>query len=253
MARRGTLCIVLAAALLAAVAHSAPLRGDDSFDWRKEMPECIGPVRGAGNCTGGDVYLVTAAVLSDRFCISSNGTERVQLSAQDILSCGQNYGCGGSDVDAAFDVTETGIVNEACFPYTAGAAGQAVPCGAKCQNGKVYRADYKTYTRATGVSGIQNLVRASGPAEGAMTLYIDMYNYKSGVYIHSPGAGPMGMEISLRIVGWGTADDGTPFWIASAPFFGPAWGMGGYIWVRMGTDECGIESIGAYAIEPILE
>lgn len=44
----------------------------DSFDWREKMPECIHAVRNQGKC-GSCWAHSSSEVVSDRFCIHSNG------------------------------------------------------------------------------------------------------------------------------------------------------------------------------------
>lgn len=57
-----------------------------TYDLREAWASCIEPIYSQGNCTAAYAF-ATASVLSERFCISSNGDQVVSLSAQDILSC----------------------------------------------------------------------------------------------------------------------------------------------------------------------
>lgn len=53
----------------------------DSFDWRTEKAECIHPVRDQGHC--GSCWAHSASeVVSDRFCIKSNGKINETFSPQ---------------------------------------------------------------------------------------------------------------------------------------------------------------------------
>jgi len=58
-------------------------------------------------------------MLSDRYCIVSNGTIDVVMSPQDMLACDfHNTGCGGGVMIAAVDyLLDEGVVSEKCMPY----------------------------------------------------------------------------------------------------------------------------------------
>ena len=91
-----------------------------------------------------------------------------------------------------------------------------------------------------------------GPVQGFIAMYSDLYAYKSGVYSHSKDSFPVEVDVAVRLLGWGTAPDDTPYWIASTSQYGPDWGMNGFIWVKRGVDECKIESNGVYSTTPEL-
>ncbi|CAG9313972.1 unnamed protein product [Blepharisma stoltei] len=57
-----------------------------SFDARQQWPNCIHPIQNDDNCHAGWAF-AAADTLSDRFCIASNGTVNVVLSAAEIVLC----------------------------------------------------------------------------------------------------------------------------------------------------------------------
>jgi C1A family cysteine protease len=92
----------------------------DSWDPRTDdrTKKCIHPIRDQQQCGSCWAFGATEA-LSDRFCLAG---QDVILSPQDMVSCDyNNYGCNGGYMNLAWlYLRQTGVVSEACFPYTSG-------------------------------------------------------------------------------------------------------------------------------------
>ena len=92
----------------------------DSYDFRSDPKTvaCVQPVRKTGNCTASHT-LAAVSTVEDRMCISKDGTETFQLSAQDVVSCNdENYHCGGGYASKVFEYgAQFGFVKESCFEY----------------------------------------------------------------------------------------------------------------------------------------
>ena len=57
-----------------------------SFDWRYKASQCVHKIRNQGEC--GSCWAFGATLmLTDRFCVQSNGQINVELSTQDVISC----------------------------------------------------------------------------------------------------------------------------------------------------------------------
>ncbi|PAV64213.1 hypothetical protein WR25_12548 isoform B [Diploscapter pachys] len=112
----------------------------ESFDARLKWPLCwsihqIFNQAGCGSCWS----VSSAAVMSDRICIASNGTIQKQISVNDLTSCCTNCGgCEGTEwALSAFSYWKsTGIVSggsfgsgEGCRPYT-----KPPTCGGPCSS-----------------------------------------------------------------------------------------------------------------------
>ncbi|CAJ0583653.1 unnamed protein product, partial [Mesorhabditis spiculigera] len=112
----------------------------DSYDVRLEWSRCssvhIAPNQGGcGSCWS----VSAASTMSDRLCISTNGSEQSQLSAQQLTSCCANCGgCQGTHWAHSSFVywKEEGLVsggmygsNEGCRPYEI-----APNCGSPCSS-----------------------------------------------------------------------------------------------------------------------
>eukprot|EP00743_Colponemidia_sp_Colp-15_P000063 GILK01000076.1.p1 GENE.GILK01000076.1~~GILK01000076.1.p1 ORF type:complete len:320 (+),score=52.12 GILK01000076.1:34-960(+) len=213
-----------------------------SFDAREGAWKAyIHPVRDQQQCGSCWAFGATEA-FSDRLAIASNGKIDVVLSPEHLVSCDtQNYGCQGGYLDKAWDFIETtGVVSDACFPYTAG-SGVAPACASTCADGSswtTYKAKAGSVRQFTDVASIQLALMTNGPLEVAFSVYQDFFNYQSGVYSHVSGGLAGGHAVKL--VGWGS-DAGTDYWTI-ANSWGTGWGEQGFFRIKRGNNECGVES-----------
>jgi len=82
-------------------------------------------------------------VLSDRFCIASDGEVDVILSPEDMLECDtKDKGCNGGMLNRAWKfLTNVGITSDDCIPYISG-SGTVPQCKTQCANPSE---DFKLY------------------------------------------------------------------------------------------------------------
>jgi cathepsin B len=211
---------------------------DDSFDARAKWGAKVHPIRNQGQCGSCWAFGATEA-LSDRFAIETSSD--LILSPQHLVACDTgNYGCNGGYLNVAWNfMVRTGVMTDACFPYTSGTSGQDGDCKKTCADGstpKFYHA--KSTDHTTTVSATQQRIQLDGPVEAAFTVYEDFMSYKSGVYKHTTGRMLGGHAI--KAIGWGqTADTKVNYWIM-ANSWGPSWGDNGFFKIAMG--DCGIDS-----------
>lgn len=156
-----------------------------------------------------------------------------------MVSCDPNdYGCNGGYMDMAWEYLQnTGVVSDACFPYTAG-SGFAPACASKCTNGEAftkYKCASNSVRQSQGVEQIKSEIYTNGPVEAAFTVYEDFFSYSSGVYHHVSGGIAGGHAI--KVLGYGV-ENGTPYWLC-ANSWGTGWGMSGFFKIKQG--DCGIE------------
>ncbi|XP_018568310.1 tubulointerstitial nephritis antigen-like isoform X2 [Anoplophora glabripennis] len=226
------------------------------FDSEEKWPTFISGIQDQKWCAS-SWAVSTAAVASDRYAILSKGREKVQLSAQNLISCntkGQE-GCEGGHLDRAWSfVRYNGLVDEECFPYdatdkkcTIRKKGRLLDAGC---SPPLYKDRKNRYTvspayRLGNETDIMYEITRSGPVQATIKVYHDFFMYGGGIYKHTNllRTDKKGYH-SVRIVGWG--EENTPegvqkYWKV-ANSWGPYWGENGYFRISRGNNECEIES-----------
>ena len=104
----------------------------EEFSWREQMPQCLGVIEDQGDC-GSCWAFTSAGLLSDRFCIHTNGGVNVRLSPQEMVNCNyENYGCMGGYLITSIDyLMVEGAVSNTCMPYDEAAS----MCSYRCADG----------------------------------------------------------------------------------------------------------------------
>lgn len=212
------------------------------FDARTAWPNLIHPIRNQQRC--GSCWAFSASeVLSDRVAVAT-GKKSPVLSAEDLVSCDKgDMGCQGGQLPNAWNyIKETGLVTDACFPYTAG-EGKAATCATKCVDSESFtRTKAKSAYAINGVANMQKEIMTNGPIQVAFKVYKSFMTYKSGVYSkHFWELLPEGGH-AVKIVGWGT-ESGTDYWLV-ANSWDTTWGLDGFFKIKRGTNECGMETMG---------
>jgi len=216
----------------------------DEFDARKQWQEFIHPIRDQQQC--GSCWAFSASeVLSDRVAIASGKPSPV-LSAEDLVSCDKkDHGCGGGDMPDAWNyLTTTGIVTDACFPYSAG-TGHAPTCASRCVDSESFVRTKADHAYAiNGAVNMQKDLMENGPIQVGFLVYRSFMLYKSGIYHKHPKEQEEGGH-AVKIVGWGVAGHGkfSKYWTV-ANSWNTWWGEDGFFRIVRGRDECGIETMG---------
>lgn len=219
-----------------------------AFDWRNVNGQSyVSPIRNQGGC-GSCVAFGTCATIETTFRVQrGNPGLATDLSEAHLFYClaraqGYNCGTGWWPELALNNARDTGIADDACYPYT--------DVDQNCTN---LCADWQN--RVTKISAHHSLV--SNPAgmkewlstRGALTacfvVYNDFFSYSGGVYKHVTGAAAGGHCVS--IVGY---DDGLGCWICKNSW-GPGWGEGGFF--RIAYGDSGIDTWDVRAVDGIVE
>lgn len=237
----------------------------EAFDAAEKWKECpsLLEIRDQSNC-GSCWAIAAASAITDRYCTVLHQPD-MRISTASLLSCCFvcGLGCnGGWPTVAWLWWVWVGLATEECQPYpfppcSHHAESSKYPecpsdlyptpsCNTTCKN-SADTFELHTGTESYSVTGeeaYQRELMANGPFEVALTVYEDFLTYKSGVYSHTVGSQLGGHAVKL--VGWGVKD-GTPYWrIANS--WNSDWGDNGYILIRRGTNECGIEDSGVAGI-----
>ena len=215
-----------------------------SFDATQTWKGLVHPIRDQQRC--GSCWAFSASeVLSDRVAIATKKASPV-LSPEDLVSCDKSdNGCGGGRLPSAWAYLEnTGIVSDACLPYTAG-NGTAPRCSNECVDSESWTSSKVKAKNSYAINGVENMqkeIMTNGPIQVAFMVYKSFMSYKSGVYKKLwyeflPEGGH-----AVKIVGWGT-ENGVDYWLV-ANSWNTSWGLNGFFKIERGTNQCGIEKTG---------
>jgi cathepsin X len=194
----------------------------------------------------------TTSALNDRISIVRKGQwPEVTLAPQSLINCEGGGDCdGGSHGDAYQYMQQTGIPDETCVPYQ---ATNGLPCTPTCQtcwpsakgascvqvnNFNLFKVD--EFDFVSGADDMKKEIMARGPIACGVDATDGFDAYTGGIY--SEFTFPEINHI-ISVVGWGTADDGSQYWIGRNSW-GTYWGEGGWFRIVMGNSyyNLGIET-----------
>jgi len=212
-------------------------------DWRRNGS--VTRVRNQGQCGSCWAFSAVGALEGQHFRKTKNLTE---LSEQNLVDCSWSYGnegCGGGDMDSAFNyVFKTkGIDTEASYPYEAR--------DGRCRFNKTnIGANDTGYTDIP--EGDESALVAALATIGPISVAIDanhpsFQNYKRGIY-YEPECSSTDLDHGVLAVGYGVDPDGSKYYIVKN-----SWGLGfgdnGYILMARDRDNnCGIATAASYPL-----
>ena len=208
------------------------------FDARERWPRCarvVGTALDQGKC-GSCWAVATAAVLTDRACIATNGAlgggggGGEFLSASQLLSCGAADGCEGGDERDAFEYAKThGVVTggaygdeSTCAPYLFDACQHPCeksptpecpsscvrPKGTRVEDAPAYRVKEIVSCPERDYSCVAKEIATRGPVTSyAGTIWGEFYLYDGrGVFASSGDERVRGENHGghvVKLIGWG--------------------------------------------------
>lgn len=204
----------------------AMLRAPSSVDWRKKG--VVSPVKNQKHCGSCWAFAATEAIES---AYALKGHSVPELSPQQIVSCSQRNGCQGGSPTRAYQYVEKagGMETERAYPYTSGSTNSGGSC--KFNKAKLSAVRVTGYMNAG--RGSESTMRSALAAHGPMSVCLDAHSwqhYRGGV-LTSCGRST---DHCVSVVGY-TSD----YWIVRNSW-GTSFGDNGYIYLKMGSDMCGI-------------
>jgi C1A family cysteine protease len=216
-----------------------------AFDWRNVNGQnYITPIRNQGGC-GSCVSFGSTATVEGTFRVQrGNPNLNVDLSEASLFFCigpatGASCGGGWYMIPAMDGYKNTGVPDEACFPYT----DHQQACG-QCSDWQSRAIKTTGWHTITSAADMKTWISTKGPLATCFTVYNDFFSYTSGIYRHVTGGVAGGHCVC--VVGY---NDAGGYWICKNSW-GTGWGEAGYFCIAYG--ECGIDST-LWAIEGILE
>jgi hypothetical protein len=206
---------------------------DEEVDWRdRNGSNWVTPVKNQGQCGSCWAFGGVAAMESNILIYANLPDYPLDLSEQYLVSCSDGS-CNGWYADATLDfLQDEGTVDEPCLPYT---GSDITPCSQRCDDYLMRNVNLSDWGQCYDAADMKSVLNV-GPISICFEVFEDFFSYSGGVYQHVWGQSVGGHMIS--IVGYSEAQGA---WICKNSW-GASWGNDGYFLMRMGYDECGIES-----------
>ena len=229
----------------AAAGMEAAFGAPASYDLRNVAGKnFITSIKDQGSC-GSCVSFGTIATVEGTLRVSRNDANlAVDYSEAHLFYCharsvGRNCGynndpAGGWWVGSSNGSMEAfktkGVVDDPCYPYTAGDQN----CTNLCSNWQSRLTKLTGWHAISSAADMKTWLSTRGPLVACFSVFNDFFSYTSGIYRHVTGNLRGGHCIC--VVGY---NDAQSYWICKNSW-GPGWGESGFF--RIGYGECGLDA-----------
>ncbi|KAF5801909.1 putative chymopapain protein [Helianthus annuus] len=223
--------------------HAKTTDPPPSIDWRTNG--AVNPIKNQGRC-GSCWAFSTIVGVEGINKIKTN--QLVSLSEQELVDCETDCeGCNGGLMENGYEfIKETGgVTTEQIYPYFA----RNGRCDISKRNSPVVKIDGFENVPANDESAMLRAV-----ANQPVSIAIDAGGLNFQFYSQGVFNGACGTELNhgVAIVGYGTTQDGTNYWIVRNSW-GTGWGEQGYVRMQRGVNVpeglCGLAMDASYPIK----
>jgi PKD repeat protein len=242
------LLLLLVISLFTTTVSAALPTWSEGYDFRVAYPDASVPVKSVGSC-GSTYAFGPIGAIEERFnkvAIDGGYTPpHYDFSEEEIVSCVSTRHCGGDTLTRALVYArDTGLADEACFPY--GSSGSNHDVCNICSSPE--RVTIDGYTNIGFIPDtIRQEVYDNGPIVTSVRVYTDYQDYamsKSDAIYDWDGSSTYVGATSVMIVGWGE-ENGVKYFITKHD-----WGNlfdSGYGKIRVDVVDIGVFENYAYA------
>ncbi|XP_071344521.1 pro-cathepsin H-like [Trachinotus anak] len=216
-------------------------------DWRMKG-NFVTPVKNQGHCGSCWTFSTTGCLES----VTAIATGKlIPLSEQQLIDCAKdfnNHGCLGGLPSQAFEYIKynKGLMTEEDYPYK----GYDDTCHFEPALAAAFVLDVVNIT-SNDEKAMVDAVAWLNPVTFSFDVTADFVHYKEGVYTSTQCKSTADqVNHAVLAVGYGTGENGTPYWIVKNSW-GTAWGKDGYFLIERGKNMCGLAACSSYPLPSV--